>query len=80
MPCTQVFDAQDAAYRDAVLPRSVPAVAVEAGVTDFWHKYTGREGAVIGLDRFGESAPFKDLFNYFGFTAGHVVTAVKKLI
>ena len=80
MPCTQVFDAQDVAYRDAVLPRGVPAVAVEAGVTDFWRKYVGREGAVVGIDRFGESAPFKDLFNYFGFTAGNVVKAVKSVI
>ncbi len=77
MPCTQLFDAQDAAYRDAVLPRGVPAVAIEAGVTDFWYKYVGREGAVVGIDRFGESAPFKDLFNYFGFTAENVVNTVK---
>ena len=80
MPCTQVFDAQDAAYRDSILPRGVPAVAIEAGVTDFWRKYVGREGTVVGIDRFGESAPFKDLFNYFGFTADNVVKAVKSVI
>ena len=57
MPSTSVFDRQDAAYRDAVLPRGVPRVAVEAGVTDFWRKYVGLEGAVVGIDRFGESAP-----------------------
>jgi transketolase len=80
MPCTQVFDAQDAAYRESVLPRGVPRVAVEAGVTDFWHKYVGLEGKVIGIDRFGESAPFKDLFKYFGFTAENVALAVKSVI
>ncbi len=80
MPCTQVFDAQDAAYRQAVLPRGVPRVAVEAGVSDFWHKYVGLEGRVIGIDRFGESAPFKDLFKFFGFTADHVAQAVNEVI
>ena len=80
MPCTQVFDAQDAAYRAAVLPRGVPRVAVEAGVTDLWHKYVGLEGQVIGIDRFGESAPFKDLFKFFGFTTGKVAQAVKEVI
>ena len=61
MPCTHVFDRQDAAYRASVLPRGVPRVAVEAGVTDFWRKYVGAaddpRGAVVGIDRFGESAP-----------------------
>ena len=80
MPCTQVFDQQDAAYRDTVLPRGVPRVAVEAGVSDFWRKYVGLEGAVIGIDRFGESAPVKDLFNYFGFTADKVASAVKSVL
>lgn len=80
MPCTQVFDAQDAAYREAVLPRGVPRVAVEAGVTDFWWKYVGLEGKVIGIDRFGESAPFKDLYKYFGFTAERVAEAVRTVL
>jgi len=80
MPCTQVFDAQDAAYREAVLQRGVPRVAVEAGVSDLWHKYVGLEGRVIGIDRFGESAPFKDLFKFFGFTADRVAQAVKEVI
>jgi transketolase len=75
-----VFDAQDAAYREAVLPRGVPRVAVEAGVTEFWWKYVGLDGKVIGIDRFGESAPFKDLFKYFGFTAENVAQAVKSVI
>jgi transketolase len=80
MPCTQVFDAQDAAYREAVLPRGVPRVAVEAGVTDFWWKYVGLEGKVIGIDRFGESAPFKDLYKHFGFTAERVAEAVRTVL
>ena len=79
MPCTQVFDAQDAGYRESVLPRGVPRVAVEAGVTDYWRKYVGLEGAVVGIDTFGESAPAKDLFKYFDITAEHVAKAVKQV-
>jgi transketolase len=80
MPCTNVFDRQDADYRAAVLPKGLPRVAVEAGVTDGWYKYVGLEGAVIGLDRFGESAPAGELFKYFGITTDAVVAAVKKVI
>ena len=80
MPSTSVFDRQDAAYRDALLPRGVPRVAVEAGVSDYWRKYVGLEGAVIGIDRYGESAPGPELFKYFGFTADNVVAAVKSVI
>ena len=80
MPCTNVFDRQDAGYRDSVLPRGVPRVAIEAGVSDGWYKYVGVDGVVIGLDRFGESAPAGQLFKEFGFTAGNVVKAVEKLI
>jgi len=80
MPCTQVFDAQDAAYRESVLPKGVPRVAVEAGVTDYWRKYVGLEGAVVGIDTFGESAPAKELFKYFNITAEHVAAAVKGVI
>ncbi|MBE0625718.1 MAG: transketolase [Burkholderiales bacterium] len=80
MPSTSVFDRQDAAYRDAVLPRGVPRVAVEAGVSDYWRKYVGLDGAVIGIDRYGESAPGPELFKYFGFTADNVVAAVKSVI
>ena len=80
MPCTAVFDRQDAPYRERVLPRGIPRVAIEAGVTDGWYKYVGLEGAVIGIDRFGESAPAKDLFNHFGFTADNVVATVRKLL
>jgi transketolase len=83
MPCTSLFDAQDAAYRAEVLPPNVRRVAVEAGVTHFWHKYVGAAdggtGAVVGIDRFGESAPAGELFKYFGFTVEHVVSVVKGL-
>ena len=80
MPCTNIFDRQDAAYRASVLPKGVPRVAVEAGVTDGWYKYVGLEGAVIGLDRFGESAPAGALFKEFGFTVDNVVATVKAVI
>ena len=80
MPCTNVFDRQDAAYRDSVLPKGIARVAVEAGVTDGWYKYVGLQGAVIGLDRFGESAPAGALFKEFGFTVDHVVATVKGVI
>ena len=80
MPCTSVFDRQDGAYRDFVLPRGVPRVSVEAGVTDYWRKYVGLEGAVVGIDTFGESAPAGVLFKHFGFTVDNVVTAVRSVI
>src|SRR5690606_5412716 len=69
MPSTDVFDRQDATYREAVLPRAVrKRVAIEAGVSDFWRKYVGLDGAVIGIDSFGASAPAEKLFPYFGFS------------
>jgi transketolase len=80
MPSTNVFDRQDAAWRESVLPRGVPCVAVEAGVTNGWYKYVGPDGVVIGIDRFGESAPAGQLFKEFGFTAAHVVKAVEQLV
>jgi transketolase len=80
MPSTDVFDRQDPGYRNAVLPHGVPRIAVEAGVSDFWRKYVGLEGAVIGIDRFGESAPGDVLFKYFGFTVDHVVAAVQGVL
>jgi transketolase len=79
MPSTSVFDRQAADYRNSVLPRELPKVAVEAGVTDFWRKYVGLEGAVVGIDRFGESAPAGDLFKHFGFTAENVAEAVRSI-
>jgi len=84
MPCTSVFDRQEPAYKSTVLPdgpeRRLPRVAVEAGVTDGWRKYVGLDGAVVGLDRFGESAPAGDLFRYFGFTVEAVVRAVRGVL
>src|SRR3569832_1263516 len=80
MPSTDVFDRQDAAYKASVLTKGVPRVAVEAGVTDFWRKYVGLEGAVVGIDTFGESAPAGVLFKHFGFTPENVVTAVKSVL
>ena len=77
MPSTDVFDRQDAAYKASVLTRGVPRVAIEAGVTDFWYKYVGLEGAVVGIDTFGESAPAPVLFKHFGFTVENVVAKAK---
>jgi transketolase len=80
MPCTDLFDTQDAAYKASVLPKGLPRVAIEAGVTDFWYKYVGLDGAVVGIDTFGESAPAGVLFKHFGFTVDNVVTAVKRTL
>jgi len=77
MPSTFVFDRQDAAYRAAVLPKAVPRVSIEAGVTDYWRKYVGLDGAAIGIDSFGESAPAGVLYKFFGITTENVVKAVK---
>jgi transketolase len=78
MPSTTVFDCQDAAWKAAVLPRSLPRIAVEAGVSDFWWKY--RCDAVVGLDRFGESAPAPALFEFFGFTPAKVAETVRAVL
>jgi transketolase len=80
MPSTSVFDRQSDDYRASVLSKNIPRIAVEAGVTDFWRKYVGLEGAVVGLDRFGESAPAGDLFKHFGFTPENVANAVRSVI
>ena len=81
MPCTNVFDRQPQAYRDSVLPPAVrKRVAVEAGVTDYWRKYVGLDGHVVGIDTFGASAPAEALFKHFGFTVDEVVAAVKSLV
>jgi len=80
MPSTDVFDRQDAAYKASVLPKGLPRVAVEAGVTDFWFKYVGLDGAVVGIDTFGESAPAGQLFKHFGFTTENVVATVKSVL
>jgi transketolase len=84
MPCTRVFDAEDAAYRASVLPPGIPRVAVEAGCSDGWRKYVGAaddpRGAVVGIDTYGESAPAAVLFKHFGFTAENVAAAVKRIV
>src|SRR5213596_1922435 len=80
MPCTSIFDRQPPMYRDVVLIPTLPKVAVEAGVSDYWRKYVGLEGDVVGIDRYGESAPGAKLFEYFGFTVDNVVKTVKSLL
>jgi transketolase len=80
MPSTSVFDRQPDDYRKSVLLEKLPRVAVEAGVTDYWRKYVGLEGAVVGIDRFGESAPAPDVFKHFGFTAEKVAEAVRSVL
>ncbi len=80
MPCTNVFDRQPAAYQDSVLPIHLPSVAVEAAHPDFWRKYVGRKGAVIGIASFGESAPAKDLYAHFGITAKAVADAARERV
>jgi transketolase len=80
MPSTDVFDRQPLEWREGVLPRWCrKRVAVEAAVSDFWRKYVGLDGAVIGMDSFGASAPAEKLFPHFGFTVERVVEAAKAL-
>ncbi len=80
MPATDIFDAQDADYKESVLPASVTArVAVEAATPDAWYKYVGLNGKVIGMTTFGESAPAPELFKYFGFTVENVVSAINEV-
>ena len=81
MPCSEVFDAQDTAYRESVLPRSVVArVSVEAGCTSGWYRYIGIDGVAVGIDSFGESAPIKDVYQHFGLTAEHIAAAIDEAI
>jgi transketolase len=80
MPCTSVFDRQEPAWRDSVLPRGIPRVAIEAGVGDYWRKYVGLEGEVVGIDRFGESAPAADVYKFLGIDADHLVAAVQRVV
>ena len=81
MPSTDVFEAQDAAYRESVLPAAVMArVVIEAGVSNGWWQYAGPQGRIIGLDRFGESAPAEELFEHFGFSAENVVAVAKDVL
>lgn len=81
MPCAEIFVKQDRDYIESVLPSDVRArVAVEAGIADYWYKFVGLDGRVIGMTTFGESAPAKDLFNHFGITVENVVNAVKEMM
>ncbi|MFJ3005714.1 transketolase-like TK C-terminal-containing protein, partial [Serratia liquefaciens] len=81
MPSTDAFDKQDAAYRESVLPAAVTArVAVEAGIADYWYKYVGLNGAIVGMTTFGESAPAEQLFKEFGFTVDNVVAKAQALL
>ena len=80
MPCTSAFDAQSADYRRQVLPPGVPRLAIEAGQPDYWRKYVGLEGGVIGIAGFGESAPAPALYRHFGLTAERIVEAARALV
>lgn len=81
MPSTDVFEAQDASYKEAVLPSDVPSrVAIEAGIADYWYKYVGLDGRIVGMTSFGESAPAGDLFKHFGFTVDNVVAVAEELL
>jgi transketolase len=80
MPCTSRFDRQSRSYQNDVLPPSWPAVAVEAAHPDFWRKYVGRSGSVVGIASFGESAPAKDLYAHFGITTARIVQEVRRLL
>lgn len=81
MPSTDLFDKQDAAYRESVLPSDVTArIAIEAGIADYWYKYVGLDGRVVGMTTFGESAPADELFKMFGFTVENVVNTAEELL
>ena len=80
MPCTNVFDRQSEAYQNTVIPMSLPAIAIEAAHPDFWRKYVGRSGVVIGISTFGESAPAKNLYQHFGISTQRIVEAAKTLV
>jgi len=81
LPSTDVFEDQDAEYRESVLPSDVEArVAVEAGIADYWYKYVGLKGAIVGMTGYGESAPAEKLFPFFGFTVENVVEKAKKVL
>ncbi len=81
MPCPQVFDRQDAAYREAVLPARIRhRLAIEAGVSEGWYRYVGDNGRVLGIDRFGESAPAEKIFELLGFTPVHAADLVRSML
>ncbi len=80
MPCTHAYDRQEQSYKDSVLTPGVKRVSIEAGVTDFWRKYIGLDGASVGIDTYGESAPGKVVFEHFGFTVDNVVSTAKSIL
>lgn len=80
MPCCDVFLSQDKSYQNRVLPAGTKKIAIEAGSTAYWYRFVGEHGAVIGIDRFGESAPAKTLFSYFGFTVEHVMSVATSIL
>ncbi|MEF8823301.1 MAG: transketolase [Desulfohalobiaceae bacterium] len=80
MPCLEVFESQEASYRNSVLPQDVPRLVVEAGTTEAWYKYVGSNGAILGLDRFGESAPGGELFKHFGLDTEGVLHKARELL
>jgi transketolase len=81
MPCVDLFESQDADYREAVIPSAVNRrIAIEAGHGDYWHKWVGRDGRIIGINSFGASAPGNDLFREFGFTVANLVAQVEDLV
>ena len=80
MPSTDIFDAQEESYRNQVLPPNVTRrLAIEAGIPDYWHKYVGLKGKVLGMDGYGASAPAAELFAHFGFTEDNVVARMEEL-
>ena len=80
LPSPFMFEKEDASYRNSVMPRGIPRVAVEAGVSDWWRKYVGLDGAVIGIDRFGECGPQEEVYEFFGVTAEKVAAAVNSVL
>ena len=80
MPCTNLFDRQDPTYKNSILLKGVKRVAVEAGIADYWRKYVGLEGGVVGMTTFGESAPASDLFKHFGLTVENIIKTVKDIL
>ena len=81
MPCCEVFEQQESSYKEAVLPAAVAnRIAIEAGHPGLWYRYTGLSGRVIGMDRYGESAPGAELFNYFGFTVENILEQAEELL
>jgi len=81
MPSWELFDKQDKAYREKVLPESVKArISIEAGSTFGWQKWVGREGTAIGLDHFGASAPYEEIYEHFGLTSEQIVEEAKRML